>query len=243
MDPVLKRVALEAVEAFVSMGNIVDRVPSCSHGKVKYTGAYLLKHIGTGKLYVGSHSNLYSRPYQHNHLLKNKTHWNKELQEAYDESPEFSKFIIVTETREEAYDIEQAILDKYHGTGVLFNIAKDSKIPMAGLEVSDETRSKLSEATKGRPKSDEHRMKISLAAMGHKHSPETIAKLVAAAKARGIRPELTLLAAEKCSVKVEADGVIYPSKKAAAKAFNLAESSVTKRILSKNPDFDSWKYA
>lgn len=240
---VFESTVLEAVEAFHKLGEVVKRVPSCSHGKAHYCGAYLLKHMKTGRLYVGSHANLYSRPYQHSYLLRHQKHWNKELQAAYNDDPNLDQFIIVTNTREEGYQCEQAILDKYHGTGVLFNVAKDAKLAMTGLEVSDETRLKLSQAGKGRPHTEEHRMRISEANMGHRHSDATIAKMKERALARGVRPDLTRIAAEANSVKIEADGVIYPSKKAAGAAHGIAPNTVSKRIRSKNPDFASWKFA
>jgi group I intron endonuclease len=233
---------LEAIEEFRKLGEVVHRVPSCSHGKPKYCGVYLLKHSKSGRLYVGSHANLYSRPYQHSHLLNRRKHWSAEMQAAYDDDPNFEQFLIVTNDREEAYRFEQLIVDKYFDTGLLFNIGKNVKLPNKGRPVSVMTRVKLSRAGKGRPHSEEHRMRISEANAGHVHSPDTIAKIKEKALVRGINPALTQLAAEKNSVKVSADGVTFPSKKAAANAAGIAESTVTKRILSSNPAFASWKY-
>jgi hypothetical protein len=58
-----------------------------------------------------------------------------------------------------------------------------------GQTFSDETRRKMSAATKGRPKTLEHRQRISAALKGHIISPETARKIGEANRGRPVSPE------------------------------------------------------
>jgi len=58
----------------------------------------------------------------------------------------------------------------------------------SGLEISAETRKKMSEAKRGKPKSPEHRAKLSVSNRGQKRSPETCKKMSNAARGRKYPP-------------------------------------------------------
>jgi hypothetical protein len=230
------------IDAFIQYGSATQKVQSSSHGKSKLFGAYLLRHVKTGKVYVGSHHDLYLRPYQHKSLLRNHKHFVPEFQAAFNDDPELEVFFIITNTRQQGYEIEQEILDRFHGTGLLFNQAKDARLAQKGLVVNAATRKKLSLAGKGRPHSEEHKRKLKLARVGWRNSPEAIEKMKASAKRRGINPEMTRLAALKNARPVMVEGQRYESIKAVSQAFGLYASTVIKRLNSKNPKFANWFY-
>lgn len=224
---------------FATLGWIVERVPSCSHGGPKTIGTYLIVHLKTKKAYVGSNSNIYSRPYQHHHLLTKGKHWIKDFQDCFNQDSDLVVFLIATWDRDSAYDIEQKILDKYYGTEWLFNSAQNARCAQLGFEVTDETKNKIGLFWKGRTQSPEHVAKRSNAQKGKKRSLETREKLREKAKARGVNPELTLKAALVTSKAVWVEGIVYPSRAAAAEAHGIGTSSVHKRLASRH--FSNWQ--
>jgi len=231
------------VEEFIRLGLVIDNVPSCSHGGPKTVGAYLLLHLRTKKVYVGSHMNLYSRKYQHDFLLKRGIHFIKEFQEAFNEDQRLIVMFIGTTDREQAYDLEQHILDKFYSTGLLFNVAKNARLANKDLPVSDETRRKLSIAAKGRVQNAEWIKKRTQHLIGRKLNDETIEKIRNKAKERGINPQMTLLAKAKVSKPVMVDGQKFDSIVAAACKYGISQNAASKRIHSKNPLFSGWQFA
>jgi group I intron endonuclease len=229
------------VDEFKQLGWVVRTVPSSSHGKPKTTGSYLLVHVKTKMCYVGSHHNLYSRPYQHNSLLNRNNHWVEKFQIAYNSDPRLLVMFIITNNREEAYDIEQHILNEFHNTGLLFNIAKDARLANKGLDVSEDTRIKLSIAGSKRVLTQIHRDRIREANIGHVVSLETRNKIKDKAIARGVSPELTKLAALANNKQIYVNGVVYSSLKETASKHGITAGSVIKRIRSKH--FPGWYYA
>ena len=129
-------------------------------------------------------------------------------------------------------------MDKFYETGLLFNSARNARFPGKDADVSAETRYRLSKAGLGKKQSLEWIKKRTSHRKGVPMKPEIIEKLRIAAKARGVRPDLTIAAAEVTSIKVYADGAIYKSKADAGKAFGITSSSVYKRIKSKR--FPTW---
>lgn len=229
------------VDEFKTLGWMIENVPSSSHGKPVTVGAYLIIHLASKRCYVGSHFNLYARPYQHHSLLSRRKHWLTEFQNAFDAAVDLIVAFIPTIDRDKAYDIEQTILNKFWGTGLLFNRAKDARKAMNNFEVTQETRNKLSVTGKGRPQSPEHIAKRSQALMGHVVSSSAVEKMRNAAIKRGISPDLTKAAAVANSKAITADGVIYKSQLEAANAYGIGSTAVIKRLKSKH--FPSWHRA
>jgi len=229
------------VDEFKKIGWVLERVPSSSHGKPMSNGAYLIIHPNSKKCYVGSHQNLYVRPYQHHSLLNLKDHWIDEFQEAYNLDPRIIPLFIITNTREEGYDIEQSILDKFYDTGLLFNIAKDARLALTGLEVSEDTRRKLSVVSKGRQQSPEHIERRAASLRGNVLSDETKNLIRIKAIERGVDPNMTLAASLVNSIPIIVDGKKYANKKEVRDEFNIAHKTVEKRIRSK--EYPSWHFA
>lgn len=237
------------VEEFKKIGWVVESVPSSSHDKVMSCGAYLIIHPSSKKCYIGSHKNLYSRQYQHHYLLNHKKHWLNEFQAEYNKDPKIIPLFIITNDREEAYDLEQLILDKFYGTDLLFNKAKDARLALKGIEVSVITRNKLSIAGSNRILSPEHRTRIGAATTKRykllsKEDRDKINEKISNSHLGKIQsPErraLSKIAAMKNAKKILVDGINYESIAAVERTFNICASSVIKRIKSSN--FPSWHY-
>lgn len=233
----------EVTATFRAMGWVVERVPSCSHNGPKTIGAYLLLHLKSGMAYVGSHGNLYTRVYQHHHLLQYKKHWIKCFQQAYENDSRFVPFLLPTDgDREAAYTVEQTILDKFHSSGLLFNTSSNARIPIQGLIVSEQTRLKLGDLARGRKQDAAWVQKRIASQIGVPLSVERKEKIRQAALNRGpVSPQLTIAAAEANSIKIYVAGVIYKSLASAANAYGIGSNAARKRILSRH--FPDWMYA
>ena len=132
----------------------------------KQCGAYILTHVDTGIFYVGSTRNFYNRKKEHLHLLKNDKHHSRVLQKVYRDNQNISYQFFPTETREDAFDLEQKLLDENSQNKYMSNIAINSRLATKGLYVSPETKAKMSRANLGRKHTEEAKQKISEAHMG-----------------------------------------------------------------------------
>jgi len=182
----------------------------------KIYGAYIIFHNKTRKMYIGS-GNVADRKINHIGTLEKGISKNTELQEAYNDDKNISFHIIqFTNTKEEAFRIEQIFLNYYFNKGLLFNISSDAKKPI--YIRSNETKLKLSVALKHRVFSDEHKKNLSLSHTGHKQSEEAKEKNRLASTGRRMTSENYDLAAnrfrlfnEKRKKKISFLGVIYNS--------------------------------
>lgn len=131
--------------------------------KTNKIGAYVLTHESSGLFYVGSSKNITNRIYQHKTLLNNGNHRSKELQEVFDNDPGLTVKRIETENREEAFDLEQKLLDENRNNPKMVNIAIDARLSSKGLKHSEEHKAKISVANVGRKHTEEAKEKISIA--------------------------------------------------------------------------------
>lgn len=161
----------------------------------EHPGVYLIRPENSDKHYVGSSNNLARRIREHTGELANSKHFNKALQTAYRESD--GKVIVSvfpTETREEAFVLEQRIIDDNLDKEMLYNRSRDARYcsvdfseehraniskAKAGkkLNLSEEERQRRSDRFVNKPLSDEHKEKIRIASIGRKHTPETVEKI------------------------------------------------------------------
>lgn len=161
-------------------------------------GTYLLHNSDTGHTYVGS-GVLIKRYSDHQSLLKNNTHYNPKLQNAYNKHPNFDFIAVPTTNREEARDLEQAIINEYHGNPLLLNISIDARYCNSGQPMTDEHKAKISQANKGRkpspqtieasvkahkgiPVKEETKEKLRQANIGRQHTIEARQKMSIASK-------------------------------------------------------------
>ena len=121
-------------------------------------GFYILHNPNTDETYVGS-GVLDKRKKTHDYFLKNNDHYNYKLQEAYNKDPNFDFVAVPTETREEAFDAEQSIINEFKGNPLLLNISLDARVVSVGKH-SDETKEKNRQATKKRWEDPEWRIKV-----------------------------------------------------------------------------------
>lgn len=210
-------------ELFDSSGNQITR-PNKNNPKVP--GVYMIHHLETDKVYVGSTKDLYSRESKHRGMLKNNKHSNKNLQEEYNKSNNINFLCLDINNREDAFEYEQQILDEFLDSGLLFNVSKDAKIPNNGLTHSEETKKKMSETKIGKVFTDEHKHNLSIS-----HSGKVITDK---------QKESLKLGSLAILKPVIVDSVEYSSIAETAKVFDVHPETVSRRI--KNNNFSTWNF-
>jgi hypothetical protein len=130
--------------------------------------------------------------------------------------------MIYTIDREQAFDIEQYLIDLLMDQRKIFNQAKDARRPKLGIPITSEQRARLIAYNTGRVKppeeiekirqahigkifSDEHRENLRLAGIGKIQSPETIAKRVAKTTGMKRTPEQNAATSARQIGKVYSD--------------------------------------
>ena len=190
-----------------------------NYGFVERIGVYRITIVSTGEFYIGSAANLRKRKTTHLTDLKNGTHYNRRLQEAYSRGLELHWEVLeYSEDREIAFDKEQSELDKYLGSRLLLNRSTDARNSFSGMErapMSVDSRLRLSSERPGVPRSEETRLKIGLANKGRKFEGDTLERL----KLRNL---------EK-GKPVTVDGKTYPSASQAARELGISPKTARKR--------------
>jgi group I intron endonuclease len=162
------------------------------------SGIYKIVNTANGKQYVGSAVSISKRFGEHRHYLRNGTHSNTRLQNAWNKYGEdaFEFRVVGKCPPERLIELEQEVMDHLKPEYNIRLIAKSN----LGLKFSEEARRKISEANRKRTLSEEHkrkigeairkrgprsietRQKISIAHMGLKPTEETRQKLIQAQK-------------------------------------------------------------
>jgi group I intron endonuclease len=92
-------------------------------------GVYVITHEPTGIYYVGSTGNLYERRSNHIAELKQHRHVNRRLQDTWGGSLDDYTFKFeACDSRDEALDLEQEVLDKLWGMFLCANVGNDARI-------------------------------------------------------------------------------------------------------------------
>lgn len=218
----------------------------------KIIGCYVIKHIRTGKIYIGSSSDCKRRKSQHLSDLRHNCHDNKELQKDYNNSPDiiFNQFIRFN-THEEALDFEQEMLNLSNSRSdlkpKLYNYGIDTRSPNKGLSPSEETRAKLRKANLGKTASFATRFKMSISNKyskrfkGKIHSNSTKIKISKALKGRCLSEDrklklikATKKAAEVCSKPIMINNIKYKSAAEASRILNIDHTTISWRLHSLN---------
>jgi group I intron endonuclease len=153
----------------------------------RISGIYIITCTPTSKIYIGSSVNIRNRCREHRGILRKGKHHSRHLQNAWNKYGEENFVFDVLHPCDEGdlMVFEQWYLDTLCPYGKRgFNIAKNAQAPAMGLEVSLETRKKLSESTKAFWSTPEGRAKKKAASTGRIMTDETKEKI--AAKQRGV---------------------------------------------------------
>lgn len=157
-------------------------------------GIYRILNRSTGKSYIGSACDIYTRFHTHLHLLKKNTHHSPKLQHSWSKHGQTSFDHLVLEivqdtsllaNREQHWmDAFSAVTDGYNH----YPIARSS----VGRRLSDETKNKISKKAIGRKVSDETKRKLSVAHKGRAQTPAQKKALALANTGRVATPEQRL---------------------------------------------------
>jgi group I intron endonuclease len=117
-------------------------------GAHRYPGVYEIWNLCNGDRYVGSAVNINHRWQRHKQALRNGTHGNRQLQEAWNVFGEemFLFWVLLRCSREDVLFFEQRALDQRRRSdwSKTYNKAFDAMLPARGLPVSAEWRKKIS---------------------------------------------------------------------------------------------------
>lgn len=203
------------------------------------TGVYAIRNTVNDKHYIGSASvSLKTRWYAHKKMLRDRKHFNRHLQSAWDkygeESFEFLVLLRIQPNR--CLEIEQYYIDYHWCMKSCYNLSPTAGSQL-GIKRSDETRARMSEAIKksvteesrrktrernrSRIVTDESRARMSASHKGKKHTEEHKAKL------RGRKASAETRAKMSNSSK---------GHKRFTDDVKIRKSIATKKRLSENPD-------
>lgn len=176
------------------------------------SGVYVIVHVESGKLYVGSAVNLRKRLGEHRRILRLGRHDSKRLQAAWNKYGESAFAFAVLQYRpvNQLLPTEQRWIDEFDATGprgyntcpVAGNCLGVKKSPEAiakvvaahkGKKLSPEHIAAIKAANTGRPKPPGFGARVSAAKKGTKcnhNGPDALAKISAALKGRRQSPEL-----------------------------------------------------
>lgn len=217
-------------------------------------GAYVIQTMDGSLTYVGSSSNVSRRLNEHLSELRCRKHPKRELQIAFDRATKLVFYLRATETREEAYDIEQAMFDQLAQIDGFLNSSVSARNPcvfpegfvhpntgrkrdpvMMAAAVSKRTGVYVGENSKN---------------FGRKHSAETKARLSEIAKARPVSEEKVeaMRAARIGKINPKAksiiiDDVYYLSAGHASAVMGIPTATIYSRAASSNPKFQNWAFA
>lgn len=126
-------------------------------------GVYAIVNTSSQKVYVGSSKNVKKRFLCHASFLRNGKHHCAHLQNSFDLNGQKAfQFRVLAEcsTREEAQELEQAMLDIWHGD--FYNASKRADhLHRLGRPLADSTKAKISSKNAGAFRSPEQRKLIS----------------------------------------------------------------------------------
>lgn len=203
-----------------------EPLPKIDEGKV--SGVYRARLAGSDKFYVGSTADLRTRARGHENLLKNQRHPNKNFQDAYNQAGVVEFEVVKTPSRQEAYQLEQRLLDDHIATGPCLNIGKDVRAAQKGRPHDPETREKIRASTRGRIVTEATREKMRQSHLGVER-PQHVQDLLRKVREAHAKPVLV-------------DAVFYPSIGAAAHQHGISHRAVLKRLSSTSAKFLNWRY-
>lgn len=196
-------------------------------------GVYTIRHIASGKVYVGSSVDVSRRLKAHLSNLRNGKHRNSHLQRAWDKygAKAFEFTFAEQTTREELIATEQRWIDSLEAANPLrgFN-ACPVAASVGSLPKSEEHRRKIGAAHKGKKRSQAAKDRMSAAMTGKKRaatSPAHAAKLSAAKKGKPMSEAAKAkLSVAKTGIKT---GPCSLARRAAISAAQIARHAANKQ--------------
>lgn len=134
------------------------------NNKIDKNAVYFIRELFNGKMYIGSSSRIYKRICMHKKDLNLKVHPNSNFNTLLKETniKNFELIIIFTDTREEAYNLEQQFVDQFKHTDLLLNIAHDVRLARLGAKNSERHIQRMRELMTGKIVSDETKKRQSV---------------------------------------------------------------------------------
>ena len=221
-------------------------------------GAYLLKHTPSKKVFVGSTGDLRKTIALIAERLKAGIFHTEEVQYRYNVDKAFQVKVFRTDTVTEAFEIEQALLDKGQSVGNLLNSRRNAVGDMYNDAVGDysakvkerkplaqSTKDKIGVANKGRVTGVRAKALIGLRSKERLLTPEHQAKLQAGMKASPafdlLKRRMAELGKAKCK-KVRVEGTVYNSLNDAASQLGVSNTTVANRIKSTSEKYKGWAF-
>jgi group I intron endonuclease len=154
------------------------------------SGIYVIQCNQTGKCYVGSSVNLYTRQSQHLHRLRRGSHPNAKLQNAWAKYGELAfQFMVLELVGEEKLLSQEGFhIERLSAVQQGYNISSTPGRGRAGMSHSAEALARMSEAQTGKVISAAHRESLSAAFKNRSFSDETRAKISAAKMGKARAP-------------------------------------------------------
>lgn len=157
------------------------------------SGIYKIENLVNGKVYIGSAVNLERRWWEHKTRLEAKTHPNKKLTNAWHKhgSDKFEFKVIIYCEPKDLIMYEQRCIDGFKAVGEGYNLCPTAGSAL-GIKRSEETKKRMSESQKGKPKSAEAATNSAKARLGSKrgaHSEQSKKKIGDALRGRTLGPQ------------------------------------------------------
>jgi group I intron endonuclease len=220
----------------------------CPRNALTKPHAYILHHPESDKVYIGSSGNFHARHLKHKRYIRNKTHHCKELLSLCEDSDWIEFYVKPFNTRQEALDEEQRLLNQYFGKEYILNTAPNART-QEGLRHSPEAIAKMTatrnrpemiEASRqrmlGKPNTEEQKRKISESLKGRvisqKNREVTSALFKGVARTDDVKKNIKAGILEKID-PVYCDGKVFESVAEAARQLGVGHSTVLYRIGSK----------
>lgn len=144
-------------------------------------GVYRITNTETGVVYIGSSRNVLNRFRDHKKDLRAGNHKNLHLQNSWNKYGEaVFLFELIAECAIHCLaEQEQEVMDSYFAIGENLYNRKPSCHSRVGMEVSEETRLRMSVANTGKARTEQQRLNISRSLLGRKLSNEHKRKIIA----------------------------------------------------------------
>lgn len=194
-------------------------------------GCYQVKCKKTGKFYIGSSANMPNRKAQHIWTLKKGANNTPALQGLYDEDKDITRFewsFIVTQTRDQAYDVEQSLIDKHWGDPLLLNVSKDARSPLSGFTFSPEAKEKARQTRLALQQDPEHKERHRQSVLKMWSDPE--------------RRKKRSGAGNPFAKKISIEGNVYGSVTDAARILGLDQKTLRNLATSTDPKWKDYFY-